>query len=268
MTEFRVTLLQIPCIEGNREKNYDRVWKLLESHPYNDPLEFIVLPELFAIGFRHEDYGKLGPGIPGPTENFLHKLAEEHGVYTIATGIESAGSKWYNTMLVAGPNGKTIGKYQKIHPFQEEKAVFKGGERLVIFDIEGLKVGAQICYDVRFPEISRKLALEGAELFIIPAAFPDPRGEHWDTLIRARAIENQVFVAATNRMGLSFDGKTYFGHTQFVDPWGVRRTRINSEERVVSDVGNTDAIEGVRNQITVYQDRVSEAYDRFEIIKA
>ncbi|MBD3407051.1 MAG: hypothetical protein GF411_13110 [Candidatus Lokiarchaeota archaeon] len=268
MTEFRVTLLQIPCKEGDREANFNKVWCLLENHPFNDPLELMILPELFAIGFRHEDYQKLGQGIPGPTEEFMQRLAEEHSTYTVSTGIEKVGSKWYNTMIVADPSGKTVGTYRKIHPFQDEKAVFKGGNEMVMFDIKGLKVGVQICYDIRFPEISRKLALAGAELMVVPAAFPDPRAEHWDTLVKARAIENQFFIAATNRVGRAFDDKTYFGHAQFVDPWGVRFTRMNSEERIISEVGNTDAIEGIRNQITVYHDRVPQAYDRLKVIKA
>ena len=256
-----MTLVQMPCVEGERQKNFDKASALLGKTPNRGHTEFVLLPELFAIGFRHEDYPKVGAGIPGETSTFLEELAEKRGAYVLASGIEAAGSKFYNTLIVASPSGKTIAKYSKIHPFQEEKDVFRGGEEIVLLKVAGIKVGLAVCYDVRFPEITRKLAMEGAEIIFIPAAFPDPRSAHWDTLVMARAIENQLYVAATNRVGNAFDGKTYFGHSQVVDPWGVRLTRINSEEQVFTATGNTDSIKSVREQITCYLDRAPTAYD-------
>ncbi|MFX1606295.1 MAG: nitrilase-related carbon-nitrogen hydrolase, partial [Promethearchaeota archaeon] len=160
--------------------------------------------------------------------------------------------------------GKVSGTYRKIHPFQEERDVFMGGDMLAIFDCSGIKVGVQICYDIRFPEVTRKLALEGAELVLVPAAFPDPRGEHWNTLVRARAIENQLYVAATNRIGFGFDGKTYFGHSQMVDPWGVVLGRRSSEERLITSEGNTEMIHTVRSQVTCYDDIAPSGYDNIQ----
>ncbi|MFX1369925.1 MAG: nitrilase-related carbon-nitrogen hydrolase [Promethearchaeota archaeon] len=262
--QFRITLVQMPCIEGKRAQNFDWSRGLLKTHQSQGELEFIMFPELFAIGFRHEDYVKEGPGVPGPTSAFLCEIAEEYSAYAIGTGIEASGGKFLNTLVVATPKARILGTYRKIHPFQEERKVFDGGLEVVLFSIKGMNVGVQICYDIRFPEVTRKLALEGAELVLIPAAFPDPRIAHWDTLVMARAIENQLYVAATNRVGPGFDGKTYFGHSQVVDPWGVRLTRINSAEQVFTTVADTEMIETVRSQITCYADRPEAGYDRVQ----
>ena len=264
MMKFRVTLVQMPTLEGDRYSNFTVAEKLLKDHDPVNITEFIILPELFAIGFRHEDYPKVGPGVPGLTEDFILTLAEKHDAYVVASGVEQSNSMYHNTLVMATPQGKTLGRYRKIHPFQEEREVFKGGKKLAMFDIAGMKVGAQICYDVRFPEISRGLALAGAELIVIPAAFPDPRSAHWDTLVMARAIENQVYVAAANRVRFAFDGKTYFGHSQVVDPWGVRLTRINSETYLFTEECDTTIIGSVRDQITCYADRSPTGYDEVD----
>ncbi len=265
--DFSVTMVQMPCREGARQANFSNAKEMLEGHRSRASIDFIVLPELFAIGFRYADYAESGPGIPGSTTEFVQNLAEEHSAYVVASDIEQAGSKYLNTLIMATPKGKTLTTYSKIHPFQDEKDVFEGGDSLVIADLGSMKVGLEICYDIRFPELTRTLALNGAELVLIPAAFPDPRAPHWNTLVMARAIENQVYVAATNRIGFGFDGKTYFGHSQMVDPWGVRLTRINSDMAVFRSKGDTDMINDVRNQITCYADRVPEYYDTVRIAK-
>jgi predicted amidohydrolase len=262
--DFTITLVQMPCEEGNREFNFQHAREMLKQYKSTDAVDFIVFPELFAIGFRHDDYAKMGVGVPGPTSEFLCDIGRELGVYAFGTGIEQSKDKYYNTLLGASPEGKLIGSYRKIHPFQEERDIFDGGTSIVLMECGGIKVGLQICYDVRFPEISRKLALEGAELLIIPAAFPDPRSAHWNTLVRARAIENQVYVAAVNRIGSAFDNKTYFGHSQVIDPWGVLLTRLNSERRVITSKGNTKMIQTVRDQITCYADRSPTGYNKVE----
>ena len=259
-----MTLVQMPCVEGNREHNFGKARLLLEQYKPGKGVQFIQFPELFAIGFRHEDYQKEGPGVPGPTAEFLSRVAKEYGAYTIGTDVEKSDDKFYNTLVMAKPDGNILGTYRKIHPFQEERDVFKGGELMAIFDCSGIKVGVQICYDIRFPEVTRKLALAGAEIVLVPAAFPDPRSEHWNTLMKARAIENQLYVAATNRIGFGFDGKTYFGHSQTVDPWGVVLGTRNSEERLITTEGNTEMLESVRSQITCYVDIAPSGYDNIQ----
>ncbi|MFW9921214.1 MAG: nitrilase-related carbon-nitrogen hydrolase [Candidatus Thorarchaeota archaeon] len=267
MVDFSVALVQMPCNEGNREDNFSYAKEMLENHKTESSREFILFPELFSIGFRYSDYSKLGVGIPGPTTEFLQDIAEEHSAYVAATDIESTGTKYHNTLVMVNPKGRVIATYRKMHPFQDEQDVFEGGNTAVIVEAGNIKVGLQICYDVRFPELSRLLAGYGADLLLLPAAFPDPRAAHWDNLVMARAIENQVYIAATNRVGWGYDGKTYFGHSQFVDPWGVRSTRINSDIFVFRNKGDTDMIREVRKQITCWQDRVPDKYEKIEVSK-
>ncbi len=266
--QFSVALLQMVCYEGDRKKNYGLARLMLERYSSDSEVDFIILPELFDIGFNKQDFKREGPGVLGPTSEFVEALAEEHSAYVITTGIEAADDMYYNTLVMANPEGKTIATYRKIHPFQEEKDVFKPGEGLVLVDIGRIKVGLQICYDIRFPEVSRSLALAGAELLVVPASFPDPRSAHWNILLQARAIENQLYVAATNRVGFGFDSKTYFGHAQMIDPWGMVLTRPNTEERVVKQSGDTHMIKTVREKITCYSDRQPTRYGEPKVIKA
>jgi predicted amidohydrolase len=225
------------------------------------------LPELFDVGFRYDDYGRIGPGIPGPTTHFIESIAKEHNAYVVGSGLEKADSRYYNTLIAASPAGKTIATYRKVHPFQAERTVFSGGDKVVLFDAKGIKVGVEICYDIRFPELTRRMALEGAQLILVPGAFPDPRCAHWDSLLIARAIENQLYVAAANRVGRGFDGKTYFGHSQMIDPSGVRLTRLTSEQQVFTNNGDTVSLDSVRNQITCYKDRAPGVYDKVQWFK-
>jgi predicted amidohydrolase len=265
--EFSVTMVQTQCAEGDRERNCSAVRNLLQRHQAGSGVQFVVLPELFDVGFRYEDYARIGPGIPGPTARFLETIAKEFKAYVVGTGLEKADSGFYNTLIVASPTGKTIATYRKVHPFQAERTMFKGGDRVVLFEAKEIKVGVEICYDIRFPELTRRMALEGAHLILVPGAFPDPRSAHWDNLLTARAIENQLYVAAANRIGRGFDGKTYFGHSQMIDPSGLRLTRMTSEEQAFTSSGNTTSVDSVRNQITCYKDRAPGAYERVQWFK-
>ena len=129
-----MTLVQMPCEEGNREGNFKRARALLDKRKPGKGVQFILLPELFAIGFRHGDYESEGPGVPGSTTDFILSIAKEHQAYSIGTGIEKTGNKYHNTLVMAKPDGELHGTYSKIHPFQEEREVFAGGDVLAMFE--------------------------------------------------------------------------------------------------------------------------------------
>lgn len=159
------------------------------------------------------------------------KWAKEYQLYLSPGSLRSVsqGGKSFNHLVVFGPDGRTVAEYKKIFLFKanlpdrvyDESQMYDAGKDLVVFEMNGLKVGLSICFDLRFPEMFRALRKRGAEVILIPSAFTVPTGQaHWEVLLRARAIENQCFVVAPSLTGTSGDGSKKYGHSLVVDPWG------------------------------------------------
>jgi predicted amidohydrolase len=141
----------------------------------------------------------------------------------------------------------------------EEEKFLTSGDQIGSLDIEGIPAGVMICYDIRFPELARTLALAGAQILFVPAEWPHPRLHHWRTLLMARAIENQMFVVACNRVGIS--GKTeFFGHSMIIDPWGEIIAEGGEQEEIISASLQMSDVKQVRNKIPVFDDRRPEIY--------
>jgi omega-amidase len=172
-----------------------------------------------------------------------------------------------NTSLLFNDQGETVGGYSKTHLFSllNEAQHLTAGNSLTIIQTPWGKFGLSICYDIRFPELFRAYALQGVELILSPIAFPYPRRDHWRTLVRARAIEEQLFMVGTNRVGsedLETEGKqTYFGTSCIIDPWGetVTEGSEDKEELLVATI-DLDKVKEVRSKMTVFQDRRPELY--------
>lgn len=200
--------------------------------------DLAVLPE-------YVDY--LGPavGLPEPelvegeVANFFARTAQRLGMWIVAGSFHEAGpdpEHTYNTSLVFDRCGALAASYRKIHlydveipdrvSFLESATVAPGGEPVVV-SVEGLRVGLSICYDLRFPELYRQLVAAGAQLLVVPAAFMLHTGrDHWEVLLRARAIENQCFVAAAGQIGDHEPGRTCFGRSMVIDPWGTVLSQV------------------------------------------
>jgi len=199
-----------------------------------DAARLVVLPELFTA---------LGPGtelrdgaepLEGPTTAWAGALAAELGVWLLAGSFVERddaddGSRFYNTSCLVNPAGELVAAYRKIHLFDvdvagagmHESGVFSAGDELVTADVDGTLLGLTTCYDLRFPEVFRIQALRGATVVALPSAFVAATGPaHWELLIRARAVENQVFMVAPNQCGTTPDGTARYGHSVVVDPWG------------------------------------------------
>lgn len=203
-----------------------------------DGAKLVVLPECFSFLGRGEG-DKLAIAetydAPGPILSMLHDEAARHGVWIVGGGtperIAADPKRTFNTALVVDPTGALRARYRKIHLFdvdipggavlKESDATAPGGE-LVVVEIEGAPVGVTICYDVRFPELYRRLAKDlGAEVLLVPAAFTAHTGAaHWEILLRARAIEDQCYVVAAAQWGRHNEKRESFGHTMVIDPWG------------------------------------------------
>ena len=193
----------------------------------------VVLPEVFNWRGDKEDEKRFAEPIPGPTSDLMARLARELAVYFLSGSIleEIPGSnKVYNTSLFFDPKGDLLAQYRKIHLFdvQIERGVSsmesetrQPGEATVVAKTEFCPMGLTICYDLRFPELYRALVAKGAQVIFIPAAFTAVTGEaHWEPLLCARAIENQVYIIAPNQVGKHPKSFATYGNSMIVDPWG------------------------------------------------
>jgi predicted amidohydrolase len=200
----------------------------------------IILPECFAfLGRGEKDKLAIAESLddgarPGPILGALCELAAKHGATIVGGGMpekEAGGARAYNTAVVVSPEGRLVARYRKIHLFDVdipgratllESAATAPGREPVVVEVAGWRVGVTICYDVRFPELYRRLVLGGgAEVLLVPAAFTAHTGRaHWHLLLRARAVENQAWVVAAAQWGRHNEKRESFGHTLIVDPWG------------------------------------------------
>ncbi len=211
----------------------------LAARAASEGAKLVVLPECFAFLGRGEgDKLAIAESLDGhgPIMTMLREIATRHGVWLIGGGMPETvpgdPKRTYNTAVVIDPAGKTVARYRKIHLFdvdipggavlRESDSTARGNE-LVCVEIGGAKVGVTICYDVRFPELYRRLVLDrGAEVLLVPAAFTAHTGAaHWHLLLRARAIEDQAWVVAAAQWGRHNEKRESFGHSLVVDPWGA-----------------------------------------------
>ena len=196
--------------------------------------KLIVLPEMVDFSGDKTQIPDIKTDIPGPGSNVFSELAKELGIWLQAGSIHEnipGDERTYNTALLFNPQGDEVARYRKLHLYDVqipgrvdalESATIAPGSEVVTADIDGHKAGLTICYDIRFPELYRELANKGAEIVFLPAAFMLFTGkDHWEPLIRARAIENQCFMLASGTQGLYPDGRATYGRSMIVDPWGT-----------------------------------------------
>lgn len=220
-------------IEDNLEENITNVLGLTEDAA-NAGADLVVLPEMIDTFGDEDGVAAIKSDIPGPVANRLADAAKRHGIWLLAGSIHEnipGSDRTYNTSVLYDRNGVEQARYRKIHLFdvripgqvdELESATIAPGDEIVTADIEGHMAGLTICYDLRFPELYRALADEGAEMLFVPAAFTLFTGkDHWEVLLRARAIENQAFVLASGQQGTDKRGRSTYGRSMIVDPWGT-----------------------------------------------
>ena len=223
---------------------------------------FVVLPEVF--NWRGPRGGEVGFAEPlsGPTSQLMMSLARELGIHLQAGSITETiegDNRCYNTALLIAPSGECIATYRKIHLFDveipgqvsaHESEARKPGTECVAVKTAIGTIGLSICYDLRFPELYRRLARQGATILCIPSAFTFPTGAaHWETLVRARAIENQCYVIAPDQYGTSPNGYRDYGSSMIVDPWGAVVARASEGEGVISAEIRDDVLARVRREL-------------------
>ena len=234
--------------------------------------ELVVLPEKFNLLGRHEAYEAGAETLDGPTMSWARELARELEIDLVAGSFverREGHEKLGNTSVHVGPGGEVRGVYRKIHMFDvtvegkeyRESASQEAGSEVVTSEAQGARLGLTVCYDLRFPELFRILAIRGARILTLPAAFTKATGRaHWDVLVRARAIENQAFVVAADQIGVHPPDNESFGGSQIVDPWGDVLVRAADEECFVAadlDLAHQDE---VRSTLPSLANRVPAAY--------
>jgi len=221
-------------------------------------VKLIVLPEMWSTGYAWRKLPKLAERSPQILQEL--KKASRKGTVIIGSIPEKVGEDVYNTAYVID-SGKVTGKYSKIHLFTPMKEDFflKAGNKPLLCNTSVGKIGVLICYDVRFPELARRLTLEGAEMLVVPAEWPHPRLDHWRTLLKARAIENQLFVIAANRCGKQ--GMVRFcGNSMVVNPWGEVISEAGEGEETITAEIDLNLVTRYREEMPALKDRREEVY--------
>jgi predicted amidohydrolase len=256
---LRVALVQFDIAWENVAENHRRVAERLKSAS-EQGAHLAVLPEMFPTGFSM-DAARIAQPAGGETETFLKKKAAEFSLWLIGSIPEAGETKPKNTALIVSPKGE-VTRYAKIHPFTYagEHEHYAAGDRVVTVEIDGVRVTPFVCYDLRFPEPFRFAARE-TDLYVVVANWPDARREHWQTLLRARAIENLAYVAGVNRVG---DGGRlhYAGDSALIDPWGTTIVEGDASDHVLVGEVDPTAVSDARARFPVLDDVRPEAYQR------
>ncbi len=260
-----LVLAQTDIILGDKAANLARAEPLI-ARAADAGARLILFPELWTTGYDLPRASELAEPIPdGPTARQLAAWARAHDLWIGGSMLErDEHGRVYNAAWLFGPEGEAVGPYRKIHRFgpMAEDRWLEAGCEPGLFDLPWGKTGVAICYDLRFPELFRGYALAGARLILLPSEWPHPRLHHWRTLIQARAIENQCFVAAINRVGQDRDN-AFCGHSMVVGPWGdVLAEAGESPKLLVVELDLAEA-DAARQRIPVLRDRRPECYPSY-----
>ena len=273
MTQVQLTALQMSS-RPDPQDNLAIVAKLLEQLPAARP-QLVVLPEAFSC-FGAGDRAQLAMAEPykdGEVQKQLAALAKKHEVYLVGGTLPvDAGERFSAASILFGPDGAILNRYDKIHLFDvdvadntkeyRESKWTQPGSKVVTTETDFGVVGMAVCYDLRFPELFRALRQAGSQIIVLPSAFTQVTGKaHWHALVRARAIEQQVFIVAPGQVGEHANGRETFGHSIIVNPWGEILAEQELDEGVVSVSVDVADIEPIRKQMPVAQQ------NQFEVVQ-
>jgi predicted amidohydrolase len=269
-------LLRVACVQltsrDDKAANIEKTERLL-ARAAATGADVVVLPEKWnAIGTADELHAAAELLDGGESVEAMAGWARGHGVTLVGGSIterREGRDKLSNTSLVFESDGRLVATYRKIHLFDvevggvvyRESEAEEPGEEAVVATVEDWGLGLSVCYDVRFPELYRILALEGAELVTVPAHFTTPTGrDHWHVLLRARAIENQLYVVAAAQVGETLQGKPAYGRSLMVDPWGTVLAQAPDVETVIAAELDRARLEDIRAKLPSLKNRQPDAY--------
>ncbi|WP_102346066.1 carbon-nitrogen family hydrolase [Bacillus sp. Marseille-P3661] len=261
MREIKISILQFDILFGNPEGNYNKVEKLINEAVKSKP-DIILLPELWTTAYDLERLEEIADDKGAKTISFISSLSKKHHVNIIAGSVANIvqnGVK--NTMFIVNSNGELVHDYSKVHLFRlmnEEKYLIPGNKKGA-FELLGIPCAGFICYDIRFPEWIRTHAIEGSKLIFVSAEWPLARIEHWKNLLVSRAIENQCYVVACNRVGED-PNNVFGGHSIVIDPWGKVIAEGGLDETILTTTIDISLVDEVRTRIPIFEDRRTDLY--------
>jgi predicted amidohydrolase len=268
--------IRVACVQltsrADKAENLEKAGRLV-ARAAATGADVVVLPEKWnGIGNADQLHALAEPLEGGESAEAMSEWARRHGVTLVGGSIterREGRDKLSNTSVVFDPDGELVAVYRKIHLFDvevgghvyRESEAEEAGEEPVVVRGEGWPIGLSVCYDVRFPELYRILALEGAELVTVPAHFTTPTGkDHWHVLLRARAIENQLYVAAAAQVGETLPRRPSYGRSLIADPWGIVLAQAPDEETVISAELDRARLREIRSKLPSLANRQAAAY--------
>lgn len=273
---MKVSLVQMNSI-NDKAANIAAARALIERAVAEESPDWVLLPEQFDwAGGAKGDKARNAETLPGgPAYAMAQELAARHGIFLHAGSFMEkieGDERIHNTSVVFDREGREVARYRKIHLFDvtapdgvsyKESATVKPGDLVVTYDCEGVKVGCTICYDLRFPGLFQALADRGAEMIAVPSAFTQQTGkDHWEVLLRARAIETETYVCAAAQTGtftVNNETRATYGHSLVADPWGLVVAKASDGVGVVSTRLDMALVKRVRKMIPVAQHKVNFA---------
>ncbi|MDE7220359.1 MAG: carbon-nitrogen family hydrolase [Oscillospiraceae bacterium] len=259
---MKISCIQMDMRLGEPDCNFAHAEELVRAAVRAERPDVVVLPETWNTGFFPKNLSACADRDGERTKAVFSAMAKELNVNIVCGSVANKKADgFYNTAYVFDRTGGVIAEYDKTHLFTPsgEHEHFRSGTHACRFELDGKKCGLIICYDIRFPELTRTMTLEGVDLLFVVAQWPEKRTMHLETLARARAIENQMFLALCNSVGAA--GETRCGgHSAIIDPWGEYLARAWDGEETITGEADFSVIEGIRSSINVFRDRRPELY--------
>lgn len=268
--DFKIAVCQMNVVD-NKESNIKKAGSMIISAS-NNKSNIIILPEMFNCPYSNRKFPEYAEEIDsGVTVTAISELAHKKGVYIIAGSIpERVGNKIYNTSLMFDKTGKIIGKHRKIHLFDidvsnkitfKESETISAGNKITLIDTDLCKLGIAICYDIRFPELFVMMTIKGAELIVVPAVFNMFTGPaHWELLMRTRAVDNQVYIAAASPARNKNSSYVAYANSMIVDPFGIITNRAGFKEQIIYSKLDYEKLRKTRTEMPLFKHRRNDVY--------
>lgn len=267
MRKYMVAVVQMDT-QNDKEANWAQIADYIDEAAEKGA-ELVAFPEVVNILSEEPEFAEM---IPGPTTELFMQKAKEHGIWVHGGSISEVnpeGERTYNTTVLINPQGEIAARYSKLHNFDmtlpdgscvRESDKKEPGKEITTVQTELGHLGFAICYDMRFPELFRLMTLQGAEVIFLPANFTMPTGkDHWEPILRARAIENGCYIIAPNQTGVK-EKFTAYGNSMVVDPWGAVIARASDKPGVILTEIDLDYLDAVRKRNPSVQNRRTDMY--------